>query len=72
MRIGKSSKDSKTHSASVTLSRNLLQRPFNRELTQATALGRSVIDHAAYFIVGWGCEADLTGFCDQVWLSGDM
>jgi hypothetical protein len=24
-----------------------------------------VIDHAAEFIVGWGCGGDITGFCDQ-------
>ena len=24
-----------------------------------------VIDHAAYFIVGWGCGGDITSFCDQ-------
>lgn len=24
-----------------------------------------VIDHAAFFVVGWGCGADLTLFCDQ-------
>jgi hypothetical protein len=24
-----------------------------------------VIDHAAEFIVGWGCAGDVTGFCDQ-------
>ena len=24
-----------------------------------------VIDHAAEFIVGWGCDGDITSFCDQ-------